>query len=105
MTSTTTANIDGESTPDRKRGRIGRAPLWVRVTILTAMVLIGVLVATMITGGTGIGTPSGSGGHTRGDHGGQMQTTDHDGGDHGSNRNRSGTDHSGDPSHGQTGST
>jgi hypothetical protein len=106
MTLTTTADTTGQGPHSGSRRWIARTPLWVRVTVLTATILIGVLVATIVMGGTGIGARSDPGGHTGGGHGsgGQTQMTDHNSGDHGSNRDRGGSDHNGDPDHGSSGS-
>jgi hypothetical protein len=105
---TTSATTTSETTTDpraprRVRRWTAKTPIWVRVALMTASVLVGVLVATVIVGGTGIGVRSDSGGHgSGGGHasGTQMPITDHNGGDHGSNPDRgSGNSHSGEAGH------
>ncbi len=102
-TSTTTTSEVDPSTPSRVRRWIARTPTSVRVTLMTASVLLSVLVATVIIGGTGIGVRSDSGGHgSSGGHasGSQMPMTDHNGGDHGSNLDRgTGSSHGGGAGH------
>ncbi len=102
-TSTTTTSEVDPSTPSRVRRWIARTPTSVRVTLMTASVLLSVLVATVIIGGTGIGVRSDSGGHgSSGGHasGSQMPMTDHNGGDHGSNPDRgAGSSHGGGAGH------
>ena len=103
-TSTTTSDsATDRRTPSARRRWIARTPIRVRVTLMTASVLVGVLVASVIIGGSGIGVRSDFGGHgSSGGHasGSQMPMTDHDGGDHGSNPDRgSGSSHGGEAGH------
>ncbi len=90
----------GDDRPKVQRRWIARRPVWVRVFLITAIVLVGLLAATMVVGATGMGMRSGAGGHGSGGHGcgGQMQTADHTSGDHGSDHVRGGS-HSGDANH------
>ena len=75
----------GESDrPRAKRRLFSRVPIWVRVSVITAVVLIGVRLSTMLVGASGVGERRG--GHGSGD---QMETNDGTGGD------RTGGDHTG----------
>ncbi len=69
------------------RGVIAGIPIWVRVSVIIALVLVGVLIGSMVLGGTAI-AGHGGGGHTAqtdhgaghsgpatpSDHGGQART-------------------------------
>jgi hypothetical protein len=96
-TSPPTGRSPEQDAPSANRRAIAKTPIWVRVSLITAIILVGVLVATMVLGGTGIGSRSGAGHGS----GGQMQMTDHSGagGDHGANHDRGGGTHSGDAGH------
>ncbi len=65
--------------PSAKRRLMRRAPMWVRVSAITAAVLIGVLLSTMFLGASGVGDRGRSGGHGSGD---QMEMNGDKGGDH-----------------------
>src|SRR6266851_714386 len=81
---THTVDVATQGPPRTVRRWIAETPIWARVTLTT----VGVLVATVIVGGTGIGVRGDSGehgstcGHASGT---EMPTTDHNGSDHGSN--------------------
>ena len=100
---TTSDSTPDPRTPGRVRRWIAKTPIWVRVTLMTTSVLVGVLAATVIMGGIGIGARSDSGGHgSSGGHatGTQMPMTDHNGSDHGSNPDRgTGNGNGGDAGH------
>jgi hypothetical protein len=88
---TASQRVKEETTPVKKRRLISRLPIWVRVSVITALVLVGVLLSTMLLAGVGGGVHPGGHGS-----GGRMQMEmNHDGsrGDHGSGRDRGPRDH------------
>jgi hypothetical protein len=90
-----------EERPSAKRRLRSRVPVWVRVSVITAAVLVGVLVTTMLLGATGGGGDrdrpggDGSGDRTEMNDGSGSDHTggDHSGGDHGSDGEHTGGDH------------
>ena len=93
MTSAATAphRADGESLIGR---RLRRVPIWVKISVVTVLVLLGVLLTSMLLGGSGLADRSPGGEHGRemptdGGSGGQHGTDDRSpGGDHGSGNDR-----------------
>lgn len=80
----------------RRRLR-NRGPIWVRVSVITGVVLVAIFLSTMLLAAAGIGDRDDSGGHGS-DQPMEMDTDgtggDHGSGDHGSgNDGRSGADH------------
>jgi hypothetical protein len=76
-----------------KRGLLRRTPIWLRTFLVTTVILVGVLMATMLLAAGGVGDRGRTGGH--GSNGGtQMTPNDHTSGDH-SGGDHSGGDHSG----------
>ena len=76
------ATCTEEDTHMAGRGLTASIPIWVRVPGIIALVLVGVVVSSMLLGGSssggrGMGGMGSSGGHGRGD---QMQQMDHNGG-------------------------
>src|SRR5437867_348882 len=85
----------GEDRARAKRRLTRRVPMWVRVTAITAAVLLGVLLSTMFLGASGVADRDRSGGHGSG---GQTEMngdkgSDHTGGDHGPGGDHTGGDH------------
>jgi hypothetical protein len=82
--------------PIGRRRLIRGLPIWVRVSVLTVLVLVGVLVGTMLLGGSGVADRRSGGSHGSGEHtemdrssGGQLRRGEHSsGGDHGSGEQR-----------------
>lgn len=91
-----------EEKPTGQRRRISRLPLWVRLSAVTALVLLGVLLAsTLWLGASGPADRSPGGDHGSG---GEMQMDSGSGGQHGSDDSGSGGDHgSGGGDHGSGG--
>lgn len=88
--------------PRAKRRLMSRVPVWVRVSAITAAVLIGVLLSAMLLGASGVADRDRSAGHGSG---GQLQMNDgkggdHTGGDHGVGADHTGGDHGRGPEHG-----
>jgi hypothetical protein len=76
--------------------RLARVPVWARVSLVVALILIGVVASTVALNATGVGDDGGSGGRGHGS-GGGMTTMDHDGagGNHGSGDRTPARDHGG----------
>lgn len=93
-----------EERPIGRRRRTRRIPIWIRVSMITAVVMLGVLLGTMVLAGSGIGDRRGSaanhgsggemqmhGGGSDGDNGstaGRDDARDHGSADHGSGLDR-----------------
>jgi uncharacterized membrane protein YgcG len=99
-----------EDTPGAHHRAMSRVPIWIRVSVITGVVLVGVLLSTMLLAASGIGDRGDSGGgHGSGAELEMEMEMDSDGsggdhssgGDHGSGGDRgSGGDHSSGSSHG-----
>lgn len=90
--------VPSDATGTARRSLLARLPLWVRISAITALVLVAVFAASMALGVAGIGGEGG--GHGGGGHGSgtQMQRTDRGGGGHVSD-----TDHDSERSPGTAG--
>jgi len=82
-----------EEKPTGQRRRISRLPLWVRLSAVTALVLLGVFLASTLLGGSGPADRSPGGDHGSG---GEMQMDSGSGGQHGSDDSGSGGGHGSD---------
>ena len=106
MTPGAVAEPPSQSTRLQRRGLLSRGPIWMRVSMFTALVLVGVFLSTMVVAAIGIGDGSnGGGGHGSGqrmemrpggDHGARGDHESGEGGtetDHGSSDDPSTRDH------------
>lgn len=90
---------NGEDMPMAKRRLTNRIPIWIRATVIIALVLVGVLLSTMLLAAGGVsnrgsGGEHGSGGEMQMDgSGGEMEMDGGSGGQHGSDDGSSGGDH------------
>lgn len=96
MTSTTDPQGATEDAPRAKRRWTRRLPIWVRVSVIVAVVLVGVLFSTMLLAAGGDDRGDSDGGHRSGS--GMEMNDDGSGGDggstgdHGSGRDRGSMD-------------
>ena len=105
MTTPSAEDVQTVTDKDRARAKrrlMSRVPIWVRVSAITAAVLIGVLLSTMFLGASGVADRDRPGGHGSGDKMEMNSDTgsDHSGGDHGPGSDHTGGDHGPGPEHG-----
>jgi hypothetical protein len=101
-----TTPASGASEQDRsnaRRRRLARVPIWVRISVITALVLVGILLSTIVLGASGVGDRDRGSGH--GAAGGMELRHDpsdgtQSGGDHGAGGGHTGGDHGSGSEHG-----
>jgi hypothetical protein len=80
-----------------------RGPIWIRLSVITGLLLVGVFLTTMLLAAAGVGERTDSGGGGHGSDQPMEMDSDGAGGDHGSGGNHgSGGDRRSDEDHGNT---